>query len=100
MPKLLLFQQIVPVTLDNIQGGVATIFVNQVHDQEHFFSFSYKHLLDETQVNTSSFPGSLLEPKREPGNEVAQGVVTYMSPTEAFATVIKFFDRQKVCLIA
>ena len=29
-----------------------------------------------------------------------QGVVTYMSPVEAFATAIKFFDRQKVCLIA
>ena len=29
-----------------------------------------------------------------------QGVVTYMSPVEAFATTIKFFDRQKVCLIA
>ena len=29
-----------------------------------------------------------------------QGVVTYMSPVEALATVIKFFDRQKVCLIA
>ena len=28
-----------------------------------------------------------------------QGVVTYMSPVEAFATAIKFFDRQKVCLI-
>ena len=29
-----------------------------------------------------------------------QGVVTYISPVEAFATAIKFFDRQKVCLIA
>ena len=29
-----------------------------------------------------------------------QGVVTYMSPVEAFATGIKIFDRQKVCLIA
>ena len=29
-----------------------------------------------------------------------QGVVTYMSPVETFATTIKFFDRQKVCLIA
>ena len=29
-----------------------------------------------------------------------QGVVTYMSPIEVFATTIKFFDRQKVCLIA
>ena len=29
-----------------------------------------------------------------------QGVVTYMSPVEAFATAIKFFDWQKVCLIA
>ena len=29
-----------------------------------------------------------------------QGVVTYMSPVEAFATGIKSFDRQKVCLIA
>ena len=29
-----------------------------------------------------------------------QGVVTYMSPVEAFATVINFFDWQKVCLIA
>ena len=29
-----------------------------------------------------------------------QGVVTYMSPVEAFATAVKFFDRQKVCLIA
>ena len=29
-----------------------------------------------------------------------QGVVTYMSPVEAFATTIKVFDRQKVCLIA
>ena len=29
-----------------------------------------------------------------------QGVVTYMSPVEAFATAIKVFDRQKVCLIA
>ena len=29
-----------------------------------------------------------------------QGVVTYMSPVEVFATAIKFFDRQKVCLIA
>ena len=28
-----------------------------------------------------------------------QGVVTYMSPVEAFATAIKMFDRQKVCLI-
>ena len=28
----------------------------------------------------------------------AQGVVTYMSPVEAFATMIKFFDWQKVCL--
>ena len=29
-----------------------------------------------------------------------QGVVTYMSPVEAFATGIKIVDRQKVCLIA
>ena len=29
-----------------------------------------------------------------------QGVVIYMSPVEAFATTIKFFDRQKVCLIS
>ena len=29
-----------------------------------------------------------------------QGVVTCMPPVEAFATTIKFFDRQKVCLIA
>ena len=28
-----------------------------------------------------------------------QRVVTYMSPIEAFATAIKFFDQQKVCLI-
>ena len=28
-----------------------------------------------------------------------QRVVTYMSPVEAFATGIKIFDRQKVCLI-
>ena len=28
-----------------------------------------------------------------------QGVVTYMPPVEAFATGIKVFDRQKVCLI-
>ena len=28
-----------------------------------------------------------------------QGVVTCMSPVEAFATVIKIFERQKVCLI-
>ena len=27
---------------------------------------------------------------------VEQGVVTCMSPVEAFATAIKFFDRQKV----
>ena len=32
--------------------------------------------------------------------DTLQGVVTYMSPVEAFATAIKFFDRQKVCLIA
>ena len=31
---------------------------------------------------------------------VLQGVVTYMSPVEVFATGIKIFDRQKVCLIA
>ena len=31
---------------------------------------------------------------------IGQGVVTYMSPVEAFATVIKIFDRQKTCLIA
>ena len=31
---------------------------------------------------------------------VLQGVVTYMSPVEVFATRIKIFDRQKVCLIA
>ena len=30
---------------------------------------------------------------------VYQGVVTYMLPVEAFATGIKIFDRQKVCLI-
>ena len=29
-----------------------------------------------------------------------QGVVTYMLPVEAFATGIKIFDWQKVCLIA
>ena len=29
-----------------------------------------------------------------------QGVVTYMSPVEVFATRIKTFDHQKVCLIA
>ena len=29
-----------------------------------------------------------------------QGVVTYMSPVEAFATAIKFFDRRKMCSIA
>ena len=29
-----------------------------------------------------------------------QGIVTYMSPVEAFVTAIKFFGRQKVCLIA
>ena len=29
-----------------------------------------------------------------------QGVVTYMSPVEVFATRIKIFDQQKVCLIA
>ena len=34
------------------------------------------------------------------GPLVTQGVVTYMSPVEAFATAIKFFDQQKVCLIA
>ena len=34
------------------------------------------------------------------GQDYMQGVVTYMSPAEAFATAIKFFDRQKVCLIA
>ena len=28
-----------------------------------------------------------------------QGVVTYMLSVEAFATGIKIFDRQKVCLI-
>ena len=33
----------------------------------------------------------------EPG---IQGVVTYMSPVEVFATVIKMFDWQKVCLIS
>ena len=30
----------------------------------------------------------------------SQGVVTYMSPIEAFATAIKMFDRQILCLIA
>ena len=30
---------------------------------------------------------------------VRQGVVTYMSPVEAFATAMKCFDRLKVCLI-
>ena len=35
----------------------------------------------------------------EGGREEYQGVVTCMSPVEAFATVIKIFDRQKVCLI-
>ena len=30
----------------------------------------------------------------------SHGVVTYMSPIEAFVTRIKIFDRQKVCLIA
>ena len=29
-----------------------------------------------------------------------QGVVSYMSPLEAFATAIKFFDQQYMCLIA
>ena len=29
----------------------------------------------------------------------SHGAVTYMSPIEAFATRIKIFDRQKVCLI-
>ena len=33
-------------------------------------------------------------------NDVMQGVVTYMLPVEAFVTAIKFFDWQKVCLIA
>ena len=33
-------------------------------------------------------------------NNLMQGVVTYMSPVEVFATGIKIFDRQKVCLIA
>ena len=33
-------------------------------------------------------------------DKLHQGVVTYISPVEAFATAIKFFDRQKVCLIA
>ena len=30
---------------------------------------------------------------------INQGIVTYMSQVEAFATGIKMFDRQKVCLI-
>ena len=29
-----------------------------------------------------------------------QGVITYMSPVEVLVTAIKFFDWQKVCLIA
>ena len=32
--------------------------------------------------------------------EVDQGVITYMSPVEAFVSGIKIFDQQKVCLIA
>jgi len=28
-----------------------------------------------------------------------QGVVTYVTPVEAFTSGIKIFDRQKVCLI-
>ena len=32
--------------------------------------------------------------------EAIQGVVTYMSPVEAFVTRFKIFDGQKVCLIA
>ena len=39
------------------------------------------------------------EPGCRPGSQ-SQGVVTYMSPVEAFATGIKTFDWQKVCLIA
>ena len=42
---------------------------------------------------------------QQPGNSqgiivVVAGMGTYMLPVEAFATAIKFFDRQKVCLIA
>ena len=37
--------------------------------------------------------------KFRPQHAFLQGVVTCMSPVEAFATAIKF-DRQEVCLIA
>ena len=33
-------------------------------------------------------------------SHLPQGVVTYISPVEVFPTAIKFFDRQKVYLIA
>ena len=35
----------------------------------------------------------------EERSELHQGVVTYMSPVEAFMTRIKIFDWQKLCLI-
>ena len=38
--------------------------------------------------------------REERSGHAAQGVVTYMSPVEVFVTAIKFFDWQKVCLIA
>ena len=33
-------------------------------------------------------------------NLLFQGVITFMSPVEVFTTAIKFFDGQKVCLVA
>ena len=33
-------------------------------------------------------------------NLLLQGVITFMSPVEVFMTAIKFFDGQKVCLVA
>ena len=49
----------------------------------------YKHQCKMVSITISYNPRILNQ----------QGVVTCMSPVEAFATVIKIFERQKVCLI-
>ena len=58
-----------------------------------YYSFTYNGV--DSQVLFDPEGPSLGTTTRD-----TQGVVTYMLPVEAFMTVIKFFDQQKVCLIA
>ena len=53
-----------------------------------------KHTPSILSLNKDQQGFSIL--RRHTYHFVLQGVVTYMSPVEAFATVIKVFDRQGV----